>query len=62
MENWPGRNPTQMLDSEGILLGYIKHGENAGIPIFWNPDDPKYMCKHLAIFGGSGSGKSTFQL
>ena len=59
---WPGRNPTQMLDNEGILIGYMKHGENAGIPIFWNPDNPKYMCKHLAIFGGSGSGKSTFQL
>jgi hypothetical protein len=59
---WPGRNPTQTLDTEGILLGYVKHGKNAGVPIFWNPDDSKYMSKHLAIFGGSGSGKSTLQL
>ena len=59
---WPGRNPNICLDTEGILIGYVKHGENAGTPIFWNPNDSKYMSKHLAIFGGSGSGKSTLQL
>jgi hypothetical protein len=59
---WPGRNPNICLDSEGILIGYVKHGENAGTPIFWNPNDSKYMSKHLTIFGGSGSGKSTLQL
>jgi hypothetical protein len=56
---WPGRNPIRRLDYEGILLGFISMGGKINIPIFWNPENPAYNCKHLVIFGGSGKGKST---
>lgn len=47
---------TPNLDTEGILIGYATHDENAGTQIFLNLDDSKYRSKHLAIFGSSGSG------
>lgn len=57
---WPGRNPIKRLDSEGILIGFASSGGNPTIPIYWNPENPAYNCKHLVLFGGSGKGKSTF--
>lgn len=56
---WPGRNPLKQLDTEGILIGYTNTSKNSMMPIYWNPEDPKYNCKHLCFFGGSGKGKST---
>lgn len=55
---WPGRSTIKMLDQEGIIIGFSRDG----VPIYWNPEDPKYSSKHLAIFGGSGVGKSTLLL
>jgi len=46
----------KQLDTVGILIGYAKPDENAGTPIILNLCDSKYRSKHLAIFGGSGSG------
>jgi type IV secretory pathway VirB4 component len=57
---WPGRNPLKQLDTEGILIGYTNTSKNSMMPIYWNPEDPKYNCKHLCFWGGSGKGKSTF--
>ena len=57
---WPGRNPLKNLDSDGILLGYTNTSKNSRVPIFWNPEKKEYNCKHIAVFGGSGKGKSTF--
>lgn len=56
---WPGRNPLKRLDSDGILIGYTNTSKNSRVPIFWNPENPEYNCKHVAVFGGSGKGKST---
>jgi hypothetical protein len=56
---WPGRNPLKQLDTEGILIGYVNTSKNSMMPIYWNPEDPKYSCKHLSCWGGSGKGKST---
>jgi hypothetical protein len=56
---WPGRNPLKRLDSEGILIGYTNLSKNSLVPLYWNPENPEYNCKHVAVFGGSGKGKST---
>lgn len=57
---WPGRNPIKRLDTEGILIGFANTGGDPNIPVYWNPENPAYNCKHLMMFGGSGKGKSTF--
>jgi len=56
---WPGINRVKRLDTEGILLGFSNLGGKANVPIYWNPENPAYNCKHLVMFGGSGKGKST---
>ena len=55
---WPGRSTIKQLDQEGIIIGFSRDG----VPVYWNPEDPKYNSKHLAVFGGSGVGKSTLLL
>lgn len=57
---WPGRTIIKRLDSEGILIGFADIGGGSNIPIYWNPENTAYNCKHLVTFGGSGKGKSTF--
>lgn len=57
---WPGRTLIKRLDSEGILIGFADIGGESNIPIYWNPENKAYNCKHLVTFGGSGKGKSTF--
>ncbi len=56
---WPGINQVKRLDTEGILIGFSNLGGKANIPIYWNPENKNYNCKHLVMFGGSGKGKST---
>lgn len=48
-----------VLADHGILIGF--HGDSHA-PLFINFDSLDMTSKHVAIFGGSGSGKSTFQM
>lgn len=56
---WPARNPIQIMSRKGILLGF--HSD-AKIPLFADFESNDFMSKHFAVFGGSGTGKTTTEL
>lgn len=56
---WPARNPIKLLSNRGLLLGF--HAD-AKTPIYADFESDDFMSKHFALFGGSGTGKSTFQM
>lgn len=55
---WPARNPIQIMSMKGVLLGFTP----TGIPLYADFESDEFMSKHFAIFGGSGTGKTTLQL
>lgn len=56
---WPARNPIQLMSRKGVLLGF--HSD-ARTPLFADLESDDFMSKHFAVFGGSGTGKSTTEL
>lgn len=56
---WPARNPIQTMSRKGVLLGF--HSD-AKIPLFADFESDDFMSKHFAVFGGSGTGKTTTEL
>lgn len=56
---WPARNPIQIMSRKGVLIGF--HSD-ARIPLFVDFESDDFMSKHFAIFGGSGTGKTTLEL
>lgn len=56
---WPARNPIQAMSRKGVLLGF--HSD-AKIPLYADFESDDFMSKHFAIFGGSGTGKTTTEL
>lgn len=56
---WPARNPIKIMSRKGTLLGF--HAE-AKTPLYADFESDDFMSKHFAIFGGSGTGKSTLQM
>ena len=56
---WPARSPIQILSKKGVLLGF--HSD-AKTPLYADFESDDFMSKQFAIFGGSGTGKSTLQL
>jgi len=56
---WPARNPIQLMSSRGVLLGFHSYTKT---PIYADFESDEFMSKHYAIFGGSGTGKSTLQM
>ncbi len=59
---WPGRTPLKTIDEFGIHIGYLDEGKDAGIPLYWNPENPQLENANVAIVGDSGQGKTTFVL
>lgn len=56
---WPARNPIQLMSRKGVLIGF--HSD-ARIPLYVDFESDDFMSKHFAIFGGSGTGKTTLEL
>jgi hypothetical protein len=56
---WPARNPIQIMSRKGVLLGF--HSD-ARIPLYADFESDDFMSKHFAVFGGSGTGKTTTEL
>jgi molybdopterin-biosynthesis enzyme MoeA-like protein len=56
---WPARNPIQLMSRKGVLLGF--HSD-ARTPLFADFESDDFMSKHFAVFGGSGTGKTTTEL
>lgn len=56
---WPARNPIQTMSRKGVLLGF--HSD-AKTPLFADFESDDFMSKHFAVFGGSGTGKTTTEL
>ena len=56
---WPARNPIQLMSRKGVLLGF--HSD-ARTPLFADFESTTFMSKHFAVFGGSGTGKTTTEL
>jgi len=56
---WPARNPIQIMSRKGVLIGF--HSD-ARIPLYVDFESDDFMSKHFAIFGGSGTGKTTLEL
>ncbi len=56
---WPARNPIQIMSRKGVLLGF--HSD-AKTPLFADFEADDFMSKHFAVFGGSGTGKTTTEL
>lgn len=56
---WPARNPIQLMSRKGVLLGF--HSD-ARTPLFADFDSDDFKSKHFAVFGGSGTGKTTTEL
>ena len=56
---WPARNPIQLMSRKGVLLGF--HSD-ARTPLFADFDSDDFKSKHFAVFGGSGTGKTTAEL
>ncbi len=59
---WPGRTPIKTIDDFGVHIGYLDEGKDAGIPLFWNPDNPLIENANMACLGSSGQGKTTLVL
>lgn len=59
---WPGRTPIKTIDEYGIHIGYLDEGKDAGIPLYWNPENPLIKNANVALLGDSGQGKTTFVL
>jgi hypothetical protein len=56
---WPARNPIQIMSRKGVLIGF--HSD-ARIPLYVDFESDDFMSKHFAVFGGSGTGKTTTEL
>ena len=56
---WPARNPIQLMSRKGVLLGF--HSD-ARTPLFADFESDDFKSKHFAVFGGSGTGKTTTEL
>lgn len=56
---WPARAPIQLMSRKGVLLGF--HSD-ARTPLYADFESDDFKSKHFAVFGGSGTGKTTTEL